>query len=80
MCDTRIPVASKYPPEAGNVQLIVHFDVFSDEKGGCAVTFETPEGSELVAKYGGGGRALAACRDVITQDLDTLIKEFHDEE
>ena len=46
---------SDYPAEAGRVQLTVHFDVFRDEIGGCAVSFEAPEGSELVAKYGSKG-------------------------
>jgi hypothetical protein len=76
----RIFEASEYPPEAGRVQLTLHIDVFSDRKGGCAVGFSAPEGSELVAKYGGKGRALAACRDVIVGDLDFLIREFYDEE
>lgn len=49
----------EYPPEAGPIQLTVRIDVFSDELspqrgwpwGGCAVTFEAPEGSRLVKKY-----------------------------
>lgn len=70
---------TEYPPEAGRVQLTLHIDVFADRKGGCAIAFSAPQGSELVAKYGGKGRALAACRDVIVGDIDFLIKEFYDE-
>lgn len=69
-----------YPPGHPPIQLSVHFDVFEERKGGCAVTFSAPEGSALVAKYGGRGRALAACRDIIVDDLDFLIREFYDEE
>lgn len=71
---------SELPPEAGRVQLIVHFEVFRDKRGGCAVTFSAPEGSALVKKYGSTGHALAACRDIIVGDLDGLILAFHDEE
>lgn len=71
---------SALPPEAGRIQLTVQFEVFHDNRGGCAVTFSAPEGSALVEKYGGTGRALAACRDVIVDDLDRLIVAFHDEE
>lgn len=67
--------ASNYPEP---VQLTVRFDVFSTEKGMCAANFEIPEGSELERRYGGKGRALAACRDIIVETLDTLIERFHD--
>jgi hypothetical protein len=77
---TRHQWGSELPPGAGSVQLTVHFDVFTERRGGSAVTFSVPEGSELLAKYGGAGRVLAACRDVIIQDLDFLIREFQDEE
>jgi len=76
----RIFQTSEYPPEVGRVQLTLHIDVFSDRKGGCAIGFSAPEESELVAKYGGKSRALAACRDVIVEDLDFLIREFYDED
>lgn len=67
----RLFEGSEYPPEAGRVQLTLHIHVFSNRKGGCAIGFYTPEGSDLVAKYGGKGRALAACRGVIVGDLDS---------
>ena len=71
--------SSAYPSEAGRVQLTLHLDVFSDRNGGCAIAFSAREGPELVARCGGKGRALAACRDAIVEDLDFLIKEFYDE-
>lgn len=39
-----------------------------------------PPGSTLVSKYGGKGRALAACRDMIVDDFDTFVREFYDED
>lgn len=69
-----------YPAEHGSPQLTVRFEIFRDEKGGCSATLSAPEGSTLVAKYGGKGRAVAACRDFIIADLDLLIRAFHDEE
>ena len=69
-----------YPPGHPPIQLTVHVDIFRDEVGGCAISFGAPEGSELVSRYGGKGRALAACRDAIVHDLDVLIREFFDEE
>ncbi len=74
------PSTSGYPPAYPPAQLSVHFEVLEERMGGCRVTFSAPEGSALVAKYGGKGRALAACRDIIVGDLDFLIKEFFDEE
>lgn len=71
---------SGYPPGHTPVLLSVCFDVFDDKKGGCAVRFKVPDDSALIAKHGGKGRALAACRDVLVHDLDVLIEEFRDEE
>jgi hypothetical protein len=76
------------PPGHPPIQLTVHFEVYSDRLhpqpglplGGCAVSFGAPDGSRLLEKYGGKGKALAACRDVIVAELDFLIKEFYDEE
>lgn len=68
------------PAEFGlRLQLSIRFDFFSDQEGGCAVTVGAPPQSEMVAKYGGMGRALAACRENILKDLDSLIEEFFDE-
>lgn len=71
---------SEYPAGNPPVQLTVIFEVFRDEKGGSAARFSAPEGSELVAKYGGAGAALAACKDAITAALESLVEEFEDQE
>jgi hypothetical protein len=65
-----------YPP----AQLTVRFEVVEERKGGCRVTFSVLEGSDLLTRHGTKGRALAACRDIIVDDLDVLVREFADEE
>lgn len=72
-------VMSSLPEGAGTVQLSVHFSVFRDQPGGCAVTFSAVPGSELVETYGGAGPALEACREAIISDLNVLIREFRHE-
>jgi hypothetical protein len=80
--------AADQPVDGGQVQLTVHFDVMSEQllprpgwpRGGCRVSFGAPEESILVKKYGGKARALAACRDMIVEELDFVIQEFFDEE
>lgn len=68
------------PPGHPPVQLTVRIDLFDERRGGCSVSFGIPEDSELLAKYGRRGTALAACRDILVGELDTLVREFADEE
>ena len=76
----RIWSGSELPPGHQPVQLTVRIDLFEERRGGCAVSFGVPEASDLLAKYGRRGRALAACRDILVGELDTLVEEFSDEE
>jgi hypothetical protein len=71
---------SQYPPGVPQGQLVIRFEVVEERNGGCRVNFWAPDGSPLVAKYGGKGRAIAACREIIVGELDFLIREFIDEE
>lgn len=71
---------SEYPPGVPHGQLVIRFEVVEERKGGCRVNFWAPDDSPLVAKYGGKGRALAACREIIVDELDFFIREFYDEE
>ncbi|MEX2407135.1 MAG: hypothetical protein WD834_07325 [Actinomycetota bacterium] len=71
---------SKYPPGVPAGQLAIRFEVVHERQGECRVKFWAPEDSPLVAKYGGKGRALAACRDILVDELDLFIREFIDEE
>jgi hypothetical protein len=68
------------PPGVRPVALTVRFDVELDELGAVRSVFGAPKESVLVAKYGGSGKALAACRDLIVESLDILIEEFEDDE
>ena len=67
------------PPELRPI-LTVKIDMLEERTGGCAVNFTIPDESELIAKYGRRGSALAACRDILVGELDTLVREFADEE
>lgn len=67
------------PPEA-RPKLTVVIEVVHEERGGCAIRFSAAPGSPLVSMYGGKGRALAACRDMIVDDFDTFVREFYDED
>jgi hypothetical protein len=68
------------PPEPPPVQLTVRIDLIEERRGGCSVRFGIPDDSALLAKHGSRGRALAACRDILVGELDTLVDEFADEE
>lgn len=50
-----------------------------DGRGGCRVTFNVPDDSPLLGKYGSRGAALVACREMILNDLSQLVDEFADE-
>jgi hypothetical protein len=67
------------PPGHPPVQLTVRIDLFEERKGGCSVSFGIPEDTALLAKYGTRGRAPSACRDIIIDDVDVLVREFADE-
>lgn len=71
---------STYPAGVPTGQLVIRLEVVHERKGGCRVNFWAPEDSPLVAKHGGKGRALAACRDIIVDELDLFVREFYDEE
>ena len=80
MCESGTALRDKYP-EVGPVMLNVRFDVFSTEPGGTAASFTVPEDPTVLAQYGGSAvGVLAACRDAIVADLDSLINEFEDEQ
>jgi hypothetical protein len=66
-------------PVDQRAQLTVRIDVVHERAGGCRLVFSASEGSDLAAKYGGKERGLAACRDMVVNDLDFFIREFHDE-
>ena len=67
-------------PEVGPVMLNVRFNVIRPEAGGTAVSFTVPEDPTVLAQYGGSPvGVLAASRDAIVADLDSLIKEFEDD-
>lgn len=68
------------PPDYPPAQLTVHFELVEERKGGCRVSFTVLEGSDLLTKHGTKGRALAACRDILVDDLDFLVREFEHEE
>lgn len=68
------------PPEHPAVQLTVKIVLFEERRGGCSVTFGILEDAALLAKHGSRGHALAACRDILVGELDTLVEEFIDEE
>ena len=70
---------SDWPPEHRPI-LTVNIHMIEERRGGCAVNFGIPDDSELLGKYGRRGLALAACRDILVGELDTLVREFADEE
>ena len=70
---------SVWPPGDRPI-LTVNIQMIEERRGGCAVNFGIPEDSDLLAKYGRRGLALAACRDILVGELDTLVREFADEE
>lgn len=55
--------------------LTVTVDIFSEEEGQWAANFTAPRGSALVEKYGDGASALAACREILIEAINTLIRE-----
>ena len=76
MCESGQAVRDEYP-EVGPVMLNVRFDVFRPEPGGSAASYTVLEHPTVLAQYGGSPvGVLAACRDAIVADLDSLIKEF----
>lgn len=68
-----------WPPEHQPI-LTVKIHMFEERKGGCALSFGIPDDSQLLARHGSRGQALAACRDILVGELDTLVQEFADEE
>ncbi len=77
MCD-QPKGAMSIPPgfDLQPVQLILRFEVIREQEGGARVYLSAPEGSELVAKYGSPGRALAQVRDIIVSELDFAVEVF----
>lgn len=71
---------SKPPPDYPPAQLTVQLELVEERRGGCRVRFSVLEGSDLLTRHGTKGRALAACRDILVDDLDFLVREFADEE
>ncbi len=71
---------SERPPGHPPAQLTVQIHLFEERRGGGSVTFGIPEDAALLAKHGSRGHALAACRNILVGELDTLVEEFIDEE
>lgn len=77
MCDQPNGVTSVPPGfDVEPVQLTLRFEVIREERGGTRVYLSAPEASELLAKYGSAGRALAQIRDVIVSELDFAVEAF----
>lgn len=70
---------TELPPSHPPAQLTMKIHLFHERRGGCSISFGIPDDSLLLERHATRGESLAACRDIIVEDIDALVREFADE-